>query len=171
MKLYRPPLVAATCSKLYRPKATQWSFTLPSFSSEDIDRISSLPSTDVLYITFAIRDDDTGRSFLQGFVKTTRRCRVNLLVRLIGWGIFTICPTPTCVRQIMMDIQMNRSFKEFGDVAAAQFQGFRKDVIAFKTSAAAGLNIDELKTLYPNICARYPGLVLKCITPSQLSVS
>jgi hypothetical protein len=154
-----------------RKKATQWSFTLPSFSSEDIDRISNLPPADVLYITFAICNDDTGNCFLQGFVKTAHRRRVGPLVRLIGWGVFTICPTPTCVRHTIMEIQMNRSFKEFGDVAAAQFQGFRKDVIAFKTSAAAGLNIDELKTLYPNICARYPGLVLKCVSPLQLSVS
>jgi hypothetical protein len=64
--------------KEYEHKAAHWAFTLPSFSSVDVQRLSSLSQETVLYVAFTICDNDTGNRYLQGFIimKMTRRFRV-----------------------------------------------------------------------------------------------
>jgi hypothetical protein len=145
--------------KEYELKALQWSFTLPSFSDADIARLSTLPPENVVYVAYTIRDDDTGKRYLQGFIKTSRHCRVASLVCLIGYGIYSTCSTPTIVTHILTEIQTSPGFKEYGEVGTALTQGFCKDLANFKLAAEAGLTKDQLLVLYPTVCERYPGFV------------
>jgi hypothetical protein len=150
-----------------RPKATQWSFTLPHFTSADIVRFSNLPAEDVLYITFATCNDDTGNSHLQGFVKTTRRCRVNTLIRLLGYASFNIISTPTSVKDTLMEIQMNPSFIESGDASTCNRSGYRSDLASFKADVKAGFSTDQLKTKHPKFFDNYESLVHNYIYARQ----
>jgi hypothetical protein len=145
--------------KEYERKAVHWSFIIPSFKDDDIERLSNLPSEDITYIAFAICDDDTGNRYIQGFIKMPRRCRVAYLVRLIGHGIWSVCTTPASVIHTLTEIQTRSVFKEFGELPTVITQGFRKDLASFKLAAEAGLTKDQLLVLYPTVCARYPGFV------------
>jgi len=56
-----------------RPKAAQWSFTIPAFSSNTVNRLSGLKDNDdVCHGTCAIIDDDTDNRYIQGCVKLHR---------------------------------------------------------------------------------------------------
>jgi hypothetical protein len=148
-----------TTMKEHERQAVQWQFTLPSFSDADIERLSTLPLEDITYVAFAIRDDDTGNHYLQGFVKTSRRRRLAYMVRLIGYGMWSTCSTSATVTRILTEIQTSPGFKEFGEVGTALTQGFRQDLASFKVAVEAGLTKDQLLVLYPGVCARFPGFV------------
>ena len=96
-----------------RRKALQWGFTMASFDDATIDRLSRLPREEVVYMTFAICDDDTGNQYLQGFVKTVRCLHVCRLTRLIGPVCFSIL-THSNISNILAEIRLN-SYSEFGD--------------------------------------------------------
>jgi len=148
-------------SKDYRRKASQWAFTLPSFSANDIVRLSLLISSEILYVAFAICDDDTGNRYIQGFVKTSKRLRIGALVRLMGHAIFSIVGSSGALTDLLTEIQLNKNESfEFGDVTACNRQGQRNDISMFKHTVKTGtFSMDMLKVLFPNICANYPNLV------------
>jgi hypothetical protein len=70
-----------------RRKASQWGFTMASYDSAVIDRLSNLPSVDVLYVnyvTFATLEDDTCNPYLQGYIKTSCRFGICKMKELLG---------------------------------------------------------------------------------------
>ena len=144
-----------------RPKSTQWSFTVPaSLTNRIVARLSTLSSDTILYLTFADVDDDTNNRYVQGFIKTSKRCRVSELRGLVGPTIFTIMSTLSDVNDVLTEILLNREVFEFGDVLACNRQGHRKDITMFKRSVDSGVSsIELLKELHPKICENYPGLV------------
>lgn len=151
-----------------RHRARQWSFTIPSFTASTIERLSNLPSDKVVYTTFAIVDDDTGKRYIQGYVKTTRRVRATALVRIIGLAFYTVCSTADSVASVLTEIAMNDG-SEFGDPTAANLAGRRSDLLAFKQDASTGkYSIDQLKVTHP-VCLNCPGLLLKYFRESTLS--
>ena len=83
-------------SKDYHRKASQWAFTLPSFSTNDIVHLSALISSEILSVAFAICDDDTGNCYVQGFVKTSKRLCVGGLVRPMGMRHLQHCQQQRC---------------------------------------------------------------------------
>jgi hypothetical protein len=141
--------------KEYERKAVQWTFTLPSFSDADIERLLTLPPEYINYVAFAIRDDDTGNHYLQGIlIKTAHRCRVAYLVRLIGYGLWSVCSSPATVTLILTEIQTSPGFKEYSKVGTALTQGFRKDLASFKIEAEAGLTKDQLLVIISRCLCR-----------------
>lgn len=62
-----------------RRRASQWAFIFTRFCIADITRFSNLPTEDVSYVTIAVLRDGTDNCYLQGYVKTSRRCRVGML--------------------------------------------------------------------------------------------
>lgn len=53
-----------------------------------------LPLDDVVYVGFAICDDDAGGNLVEGYIKTWSPMRVVGLVRLFGcYGFFKVCST------------------------------------------------------------------------------
>jgi hypothetical protein len=143
-------------------KASQWSFTIPSFNSTTIDRLSSLLSDDlVLYVTFAVcedGEDDTGNIYIQGLIKTSHRCRVGPLRRLTGPALFSTVTRPS---EILMNIQMKSSFQEFGK---SPFEYHSREIASLKHTIDHGTySIDYLMATYPYVCTRHIGLVLKYI--------
>jgi hypothetical protein len=144
-----------------RRKASQWGFTMASYDSAVIDHLSNLPPEDVLYITFASLQDDTGNRFLQGYVKTSRRLRVNGLKDLIGPAVFSVI---TCVLDTLVEIQLQASYSEFGDPRTARLSGYRTDLIDFKNAIKHRVHpVDELKTRHPRLFEDYPRLAEKYI--------
>ena len=107
-------------------KASQWGFTMASYDGAVIDRLSNLPSEDVLYVTFATLDDDTCSRYLQGYVKTSHRFRVDKLKELIGPAIFSIV---TCVLDILVEIQLQSSYSEFGDPRTARLSKMESNIV------------------------------------------
>jgi hypothetical protein len=156
--------------KANEKKAVQWSFTLPSFCDAVIERLSTLPPEDITYVGFMIRDDDTGNRYLQGFLKTSRRRGIAYLVRLIGYGMWNTCSSPSTVTRILREIQTSPGFKEFGELGTVNAQGFRKDLSSFKLAAEAGLTKDQLLLLYPRVCAQYPGFVNRHIRENKKTI-
>lgn len=142
-----------------RKKASQWLFTIPSFNTATIDHLSKLPPKDVTYITFAISNDDTGNRHLLGFVKTSHRCRISMLIKLMGYAIFSVVPTYNDVKKLLVEIQMKPGFLEFGNSSFSNHSGYRSDIFSFKEAAKAGLSADQLKKKHPNIFVNYPALV------------
>jgi hypothetical protein len=144
-----------------RRQASQWGFTMASYDGTVIDRLSSLPPEDVLYVTYATIEDDTGNRYLQGYIKTSRRFRVDKLKDLIGPAVFTIV---TRVLDILVEIQLQASYSEFGDPKTARLSGFRNDLMAFKDGIKHRvLAPDKLKTRHPRLFEDYPRLAAKYI--------
>jgi len=139
-------------------RASQWSFAFPSHSTESVERLQKLPEDKVVYSVFAVRKDDTGRSFLQGFIKFTWRVRVSALTRLIGYQIFSTCPTNTSIKDAISEIKM-WTFWEAGDANWTSQQDIRNDLIAFKEAADAGAPLETLESLHPKIFEKFPGFV------------
>jgi hypothetical protein len=144
-----------------RHQASQWGFTMSSYDLDVIDRLSNLPPEDVLYVTFASLEDDTGNRYLQGYIKTSRRFRVKKLRELIGPAIFS---TITCVLDILVEIQLQSSYSEFGNPKTARLSGYRNDLIAFKNGIKHRvLPPEHLKIRHPRIFDDYPRLAAKYI--------
>lgn len=138
------------------PKSSQWSFTVPAFSGTTIDHLSSLLSDLVVYVTFVVCDDDTGNRYIQGLVKTSRSCRIGPLKKLIGNAIFTTVTRPS---EILMDIHMKPSFREFGK---SPYENSAREIASFKHTVDQGTySIDYLMETHPYVCTRHIGLVLK----------
>ena len=109
-----------------RRKGSQWGFTMSSYDQAVVDRLSNLPPEDVLYVTFATLEGDTGNHYIQGYIKTTRRFRVGKLKDLIGPAIFTIV---SHVIYLLVEIQLQSAYSEFGDPRTARLSGYRNDGI------------------------------------------
>jgi hypothetical protein len=153
----------------HRPKATQWAFTLPAFKSKNIICLSTLPAEEILYITFAVVDDDTGNRYLQGFIKTVNRCRVGKLITLMGYTFYSTVGTSGAVTDLLAEIQLNDEVFEFGDSTVCNRQGRRNDIAMFKHSVDSGIfSIALLKDLHSKICENYPGLVHDYIKKNTL---
>lgn len=100
-----------------RRKAQQWSFTVPSFTKALLNHLSTvINNPKVIYITFAVCDDDTGNQFI-------KRTRVSELNRLIGPCFPKMC---TRAKSIILEIQMAASFQEFGEDTS--FLGWRQNI-------------------------------------------
>jgi len=161
-------------SKDYHRKASQWAFTLPSFSTNDIVRLSALISSEILSVAFAICDDDTGNRYVQGFVKTSKRLCVGGLVRPMGCAIFSIVSSSGALTDLLTEIQLNKNqeFFEFGNATACNRQGQRNDIAMFKHSVNSGtFSMDTLKALFPKIFENFPNLVytyIKKIHPTSI---
>ena len=141
-----------------RPKARQWTFTVPSFSTGLLDHLSVLIKTpSVGYITFAICEDDTGSKFLFGFIKLMNRCRSSTLTHLIGPSTLEICAS---AKPALLEIQMNSSFQEFGEDKRSEC--FRSDVKAAKSMIDNGFSIDDILTSgCATVCSVNPRIVRK----------
>jgi hypothetical protein len=119
-----------------------------SFNSKTIDRLSSLPPTTdlVIYITFAVIDDDTGNNYIQGLVKTTHPCHVGQLVKLIGDATFS---TVKCASDILMEIHLEPSFQEFGKPPSS-FEKYIREIVSLKDTVANGTySLNFLMKTYP----------------------
>lgn len=144
-----------------RRKSQQWAFTIPAFNSAIIDHLSNLPLDDVIYVTFAICDDDTNNRYIQGLLKTTHRCRVCVPKRIIGDAIFSPI---TCPKDILMDIQLTKSFVEFGETP---FENHRGEIASLKCAIDLGeRSVENLVRTYPHICTQYIRHVLRYIHAS-----
>jgi hypothetical protein len=73
--------------------------------------------------------------------------------------MWSVCSTNDQVTNTLTEIQTKSGFQEFGDPGKVLTKGFRKDLASFKCAAEAGVTIDQLLVLYPDICKRYPGFV------------
>lgn len=141
-----------------RRKSRQWAFTIPAFSNATIDRLLNLPLDDVTYLTFAICDDDTSNRYIQGLLKTTRRCSVCVPKRMIGNAIFSVV---TCPKDILMDIHLTKSFVEFGETP---FENHHGEIASLKCAIDMGEHsVENLMQAYPHICAQYIRHVLRYI--------
>lgn len=144
-----------------RRKGSQWGFVIPMSltTTATVDHLSNLSiNKDALYVAFAICNDDSGNSYLQGYVKTSRRCRVGVVKSLIGQAIFTNTPYAP---DVLIEIYLKPNFKESGD--AGKEAKFRENVTSFKYFASANYTIDQLMESFPHICTRYPGVVHRYI--------
>lgn len=136
-----------------RPKAAQWSFTIPSFSSDAINHLTGLKNDDtVSYAAHAIIDDDTGNRYIQGCVKLHMQFRLVTLHRLIGKS--GICTTCLRANDILMDIQMNHGFQEFGKDDRSE--KFRQRVAELRKEVDTGATVCTLMGKFPDVCARNP---------------
>lgn len=149
-------------------KARQWSFVIPSYNGETINRLSNIALDDFEYITFAICDDDTNNSFVQGLIKTNRRCNVNLLKKMIGDAIFSV---EAHAHDVLMDIRLNKSFIQIGETPLEDYEG---DIISLKCEVHLGeRSIENLMQTYPHL-ARYSHHILRYINNinrNQLAVA
>ena len=145
-----------------RPKASQWSFSVHPVSTAMINHLSRLPPKDVNYTTFAVLFDDTGKRYIQGYVKTSYRSRFTLLKRLIGPAIISMCARPT---DVLLEIQLNNFF-EFGEDERTKV--FRMELASLKHQIESGLTYHQLLDTFPHICSRNPFAVMKHINAMAL---
>ena len=148
-------------------RAKQWTFTIPSFDNDTINRLSTLPPN-VTYCAFAIMEDDTGNPFIEGYIKMNSRCRVSALIRLVGYGFFDTCSIHTDVPEILLELKASKSFLEFGNKKEIQTQGTRKDLESFKEAVEANLTKKQLEVLYPEIFIRFPCYAHRLLSQTQL---
>lgn len=112
----------------------------------------------MLYITFAICNDNTGNRYLRGFVKTVRRCRISAIKRIVGKAIFY---TVQRVSEILIDIHLKPSFWEFG---TAHDKSHRDAIMELKQSIDNGtVSINILMTNHPYIVSNHISHVLNYI--------
>lgn len=128
-----------------------------------INHLSHLPPKDVSYTTFAVLVDDTGKHYIQGYLKTTRRLRLLSLKRLIGPAIMSMCARPT---DVLLEIQLNNFF-EFGEDDRTKI--FRQELAGLKQDIKSGVTYDQLLKTTPHICSRNPFAVMKYINMIALA--
>lgn len=87
----------------------------------------------------------------------TRRRRVAFMVRLIGYGMWSVCSKNQQITSIMTEIQTKPTFVEFGNPDMILTAGFRKDLTSFRRAVEAGVAKEHLLMLFPTVCKRYPG--------------
>ena len=158
--------VIMSLSKSNESRGRQWLFVIPTPNDEALNnllnRLVNLPQEEVLYWAFSTIHDDTGSTYVEGFIKINYRVRVAFLVRLIGYGFFDVCST-SGARNVLLKIKTNSSFQEFGNTQEIVCQGSRNDLANFKVAMDAGLTLEQLGALYPQICSRYPNFVNNCL--------
>ena len=146
--------------KSARRRASQWSFIYPLATSAFIDHISN-PPTDILCIAFAIcdNDTDTGNQFLQGFVKTRQRIRINPVRALIGPAIFLIA---TCPSEALVETWMTEN-SEIGDRMnlSIQLHQLCQEMSSFKRNVKEGST--NLGQSHPTMFTKYLDLSLRYI--------
>lgn len=141
-------------------KTTQWSFVFTVYDDDLIDRLKNALETDVLYTLFSVCRDNTGNSYLRGFVRATKRIRISGLEAIMGCrGSFTPCASMNLSDELK-EIKMH-PYWEVGNVKWLEQQGVRKDIIGFKDSVDKGVPCKSLKMLYPLIFRDYPRMVLE----------
>lgn len=158
------------CPDDFTRKAKLWSFIFTSFTDDDVNRLSTLPPC-FTYTSFALCNDDTGKQFLQGFVRTDHRCYKSMLYRSIGDNvIYDIPERNEDVCYILTTIQLSSSPKEFGSAEKTRFEGYLKEIKEFKAAVNIGVTAtDKLTKRYPKICLSYPLLVQKYLRVKELS--
>jgi hypothetical protein len=142
-----------------RPKAQHWTFVKPSFDDNDIDRVQNLhrgyPSL-IVYVAFAICDDDTGNRSIEGFVKTSRRCRSSTLHGMIGPALFK--PVAD-LKGALRDIHSSRDVQEQGDASALRCS----DAVIRNAKLLRELldkdGLEQTLLAFPAACSEYPRLV------------
>jgi len=141
-----------------RPKAAQWSFAIPSFSINAVNRLSCPEcNDDVRHATHAIIGDDTENRYIQGCVKLHRHLRLATLHRLIRKaGVCTPCLR---ANDILMEIQMNQGFKEFGKDDRSK--AFRQRAAEFKKEVDTGATVHTLMKKIPDLCVGDPFTIRK----------
>lgn len=91
--------------KGYDRQATQWAFTVLRVKDEDIKLLSTLPLKDICYINFSVSEDNSNNNrYIEGFVKTVKRCRTGFLLQLFGRldsCHFNVCTTPMSVSNVL----------------------------------------------------------------------
>lgn len=144
-------------------KVKCWSFILTSFTDNDINRLSNLPPDLFSYVTFSVCGDDTGNRFLQGFVRTHKRCYKSLLYRTVGENVIHDIPGRNeDLYYVLTIIHLGQSLKEFGIPTKSRFEGHLKELKEFKSSVFHGITAsDELMKRFPKICLQFPNLVVK----------
>lgn len=139
-------------------KARQWSFVIPSYNSETINRLSYLAQDDFVYVIFAICDDDTNNSFIQGLIRTHRPSTASELKKKIGNAIFSVMTHHP--HDVLMDIRLNKSFVQLGETPLEDYEG---EVASLKCEVHLGeRSIENLLQTYPHL-AQYAHHILRYI--------
>ena len=168
--------------KAHEGRAKQWTFTIHSFGNETIKCLSTLVDKEiaphpsvitvkVVYCAFAVKKDDNGKQFIEGYIKMNSRCRVASLVRLVGYGFFDTCGIHANVQEIVQRLKTNKSFLEFGNAEEIQTKGARKDLERFKEGVEANLTKEQLEALYPKIFLRFPVFANRLLSQPRLPLS
>jgi len=103
------------------------------------------------YITCATIKDDSGNYYIQGYVKTSKRIRVSTMFNIVGNMFLRTCLRPC---DIIMEIQMARSFKEVGTDPTTN--KFCKELAELKIEIDKGASIYQIMKIFPTICMRTP---------------
>ena len=129
-------------------KASRWHFVISSSfaNSETIQRLSVLPRQN--YTVFAVREDDTGNRFIEGFIRTFKRCRLSAVRKLIGPSIISVVYN---VPQTIIDIHLQEETYEFGLAPAMKWWNFRNAIlmIVFRSKGLSIFSLSIRPSLFP----------------------
>ena len=139
----------------------QWEFVIAPPKKETVERLSTLSHEDIQFIAFVVGEDSTGNQIINGFVRTTRRVRVNILRNIIGPAIIANISSKNSYI-ILEEIQMNPTFFVSGDVESTVYEVVCKNIAELKQKI--NHHRDDLKKNHSAIIARHPNILL--INPS-----
>ena len=142
--------------------ARQWEFIISSYSSGTLDHLSHLsPDSNIIYVSFAICDDDAMNRYLHGIVKFARSCSVGAAKKVIGDAIFRVCE---CERDVLMEIHLQPSFVEIG---VTPIENFRGEILSFKSAVGFGLPTDLLMEVFPHLFTQFARQIQGYIEKNQ----
>jgi hypothetical protein len=148
------------------PRAKQWCFTLNNYTPLDLDRLSSPPPEEVVYLIYGKEVGSSGTPHLQGTVCFQSRKRLNQVIQIIGQAHCSV------TRNLLQSIEYCKKegdFLEYGEVP--QGKGGRTDLEDFKTSVKDGIVcMKELRDLHSEVCAKFPQFVKDYVTDWRTQV-
>jgi len=142
--------------------ARHYAFTLNNYSDDDLVHLTTPPSC-VVYLVFGKEVAASGTPHLQGHVYFSSQQSIRQAKRLLG-----IEAHFSVARNVARSIEYckkDREFTEYGTSPEIRSQsGKRSDFDALRGSITEGTtSMQELRALYPDLCARYPRFVLSLI--------
>jgi len=166
--------MATSFANFMNPKVTQWIFVKPNPTLEFADHVKTTfdNNKNITYTAIAICRDDTGNPFLQGFVKTTDPIDTQTVIDAFGPMMYTPCYGDEHENPILIEILINKSVFEFGNIKSKDFKKKKKEIRSLRcdTSIAMTKVVREIRTKHPIFFRCTPHLVLSYLqSPSKAS--
>lgn len=158
-------------ANMQRLRSRMWCFTLNNYTEDDLERLSSLKSTQVDYIIYGKEVGESGTPHLQGFVcfPSQKRLSLRQVKAIVGESH---CSIPRLVTESIDYCKKDGDYTEFGTRPdQVQRRGRRDELEEFKESVKKGItDMKILRETHSNVTARYGKWCMEYILDHELQI-
>jgi len=142
-----------------------WLFISTSTSDHDVNQLLQKIQASALKITYATFSrclDDTGKAYIQGFMRTPNRHSSIAIKKVMGNLIQTENPPTTAdIIGALTRIRFGDSIYEYGVTTNNQFEEYIYELESLKQDIQEGVSIVDISETYPTIWSISPRTIAK----------